>query len=596
MVRSAYVLAALLIPGVALAQTSTTTTTTGPDGRTVTVTTTRSPGGVTRIEARPAQDGGAPPAALPGGLPQRDTRPVTGTAVIRGRVIDASTGAALRRAGVRIFGAEIREMRSAITDAEGRYEFTELPAGQFNLNVTKSGYVDLAYGQKTPGEMGKQLKVGDKQVIEKIDFTLPRGAVITGRVLDEFGEPIPDVQVSALRNQFTPLGARPVNAGRFATTNDIGEFRLFGIPPGQYLLSASYREQMMSVGTTTGDTSGYAVTYYPGTANLADAQKLTIGLGGSVSDVTMMLVPTRTARVSGIVVDGQGRPAKQGSVMLIPRSQAFGPMGGGGGMIRPDGTFTINSVAPGEYTLRGMLPGQPGAPPDTAMASISVNGVDLTDIRLEPVKPISVSGQVVLDPVAARSFKPETMRLNAPSNEPGPTFGPLPPPAAVHDDLTFEFKASPGPSVVRLNGPAGWMIKSVSLNGADVTEGLTFRNEDVTGLLVELTNKVPDLSGQVANGNGDTVLDCYVIAFPQDDQRWNAPGIGRTAMVRPDDQGRFRIRTLRPGNYYVVAVDHVQTSEWNDPAFLESVRSRATSVTLNEGDTLVADLKLVQPR
>ena len=83
--------------------------------------------------------------------------------------------------------------------------------------------------------MGKSLKVGDKQVVEKIDFTLPRGAVITGRVLDEYGEPIADVQVSALRNQFTASGARPVNAGRIASTNDIGEFRLFGISPGQYL-------------------------------------------------------------------------------------------------------------------------------------------------------------------------------------------------------------------------------------------------------------------------------------------------------------------------------------------------------------------------
>src|SRR5262249_36896583 len=229
--------------------------------------------------------------------------------------------------------------------------------------------------------------------------------------------------------------ARPVIANRQALTNDIGEFRLFGIAPGQYLISASYRPQMMSVGPMVGDSSGYAVTYYPGTANIADAQKLTIGRGGIVSDGTVMLVATRTARVSGTVVDGQGRPAKQGSVMLLSRSQAFGgPMGGGGGMIRPDGTFTINSVAPGEYTLRGMLPGQPGAPPDTAMATISVNGIDVTDVRLEPVKPISVSGQVLLDPAAARSFKPETMRLNAPPSEPGLMFGPMPPPAAIRDD------------------------------------------------------------------------------------------------------------------------------------------------------------------
>jgi Carboxypeptidase regulatory-like domain len=585
MTRSAFVLAALLIPCAAVGQTSTTTTTQGPDGRTMTVTTTRSPGG-----------GATGGSVVPSDIPPRDTRPAIGTSVIRGRVIDASSGTPLRKAAVRLFSPEIRETRSAITDSEGRYEFTDLPAGQFNLNVNKAGYVDLAYGQATPFEMGKPLKVGDKQIVEKVDFSVPRGAVITGRVLDEYGEPVADVQISALRNQFTASGPRPINSGRGAMTNDIGEFRLFGLAPGQYIVSASYRGQMMAIGTTTGDASGYALTYYPGTANLGDAQKLTIGVGGSVSDVTLMLVPTRTARVSGTVFDGQGRPLRQGSVMLMSRNGNMGMMTAGSS-VRPDGTFTINGVAPGEYTVRGNLPGppQPGVPMEMAMANVTVNGIDVTDVRVEPVRPISVSGHVILDPVAARSFKPETVRLTAGPTEPGPFFGPPSPPAAVRDDLTFEFKTSPGPSAIRVAAP-GWMIKSAYLNGADVTEGITFRNEDVTGLEVELTNKVPDVSGQVTTGNGDAVLDYYAIAFPQEQERWSAPGVGRTAMVRPDDQGRFKFRTLRPGNYYIVAVGHVQAGEWMDPAFMESVRTRATRISINEGDVQTIDLKLVQPR
>jgi protocatechuate 3,4-dioxygenase beta subunit len=594
MVRSAYVLAALLIPGVVVAQTTTTTTTAGPDGRTMTVTTTRSPD-VTTIEGRPAPAGGAPSVAIPNGLPARDTAPATGTSVIRGRVIDASTGTPLRKAVVSISSAELRESRSASTDTEGGYEFVDLPAGQFNMTVTKPGYVNLIYGQRAPDEPGKQLRLGDKQVVAKVDYSLPRGAVVTGRVLDEYGEPVPDVMVTALRYQFTTNGPRPLNAGRAATTNDIGEFRLFGLPPGQYVLSATYR-QMMPGPVAVMDGGGYAPTFYPSTANIADAQKLAIGMGGSISDVTVMLVPTRTALISGTVFDSQGRPARQGSVMVMGRSAGMMMISGAGGGIRPDGSFTINGVSPGEYTLRAMFPGQPGLTPDNAVANVTVNGIDLIDVRVEPPRPITVTGQVVLDPVAARSFKPETIRLNAPPSDPGPTFGPPPPPAAVRDDLTFEFKASPGPSIIRLTSPPGWMIKSVVLDGADVTDGITFRNDDVSGLEVELTNKVPDLSGQVTNSNGGAVLDYYAVAFPQDQNLWGAPGPGRTGMTRPDDQGRYRFRTLRPGNYYIVAVDRLQVGEWLDPAFLESVRSRATRVTLNEGDTQVLDLKLVQPR
>ena len=351
-----------------------------------------------------------------GGPPPRDTPPVpTGTSVVRGRIIDASTGAPLRKAVVRISGAEIREMRSTTTDLEGRYEFRDLPAGRLNVSASKAGYVDSSYGQTRPQEPAKQVQIGEKQVVDKIDVALPRGSVITGRVLDEFGEPIADVQVMPMRNQFTPTGPRPMPMGRQAATNDIGEFRLFGLAPGQYLIAATYR-QMMFNGASTDDGSGYATTYYPGTANIAEAQSLSIDLGTSVSDVTLMLVSTRTARVSGTAVDIEGRPLRQGSVMAMPRVGGMA-MPAGGGQIRPDGTFTINGVAPGEYTLRAMVPGLPGVQPDVMVAMVSVNGVDVTDVRLEPMKSITVSGRVIVDAVAARSFKPDAFRFGATLNE-----------------------------------------------------------------------------------------------------------------------------------------------------------------------------------
>ena len=135
-----------------------------------------------------------------------------------------------------------------------------------------------------------------------------------------------------------------------------------------------------------------------------------------------------------------------------------------------------------------------------------------------------------------------------------------------------------------------------NLAGADVTDGITFRNENVSGLEVELTNRVPDISGLVTDGKGDAVKSYAAIAFPQDQDRWSAPGVGRIAMARPDDDGRFRIRTLRPGNYYIIALEHVQNGEWMDPAFMESVHSRASRITINEGDVQTLDLKLMQLR
>ena len=127
------------------------------------------------------------------------------------------------------------------TDGDGKYEFKELPAGRYNVFASKGSYVGLSYGQQRPFEPGKPLEILEAQTVEKVDFALPRGGVITGRIVDEFGEPLADAQVSAQRYQNIAGRRRLVPAGRPAQTNDIGEFRLFAIPPGQYYLSATLR-------------------------------------------------------------------------------------------------------------------------------------------------------------------------------------------------------------------------------------------------------------------------------------------------------------------------------------------------------------------
>ncbi len=85
---------------------------------------------------------------------------------------------------------------------EGRFEFKKLPAARFNLNASKGSYMALDYGQRRPFERGKPVDLGQGQVLEKVNFTLPRGCVITGRVTDDLGDPVADIQVTAMRQQY----------------------------------------------------------------------------------------------------------------------------------------------------------------------------------------------------------------------------------------------------------------------------------------------------------------------------------------------------------------------------------------------------------
>ena len=188
-----------------------------------------------------------PPPPMPPGMiagqpsPRDNTASKPGTAVIRGRVFAADTGQPLRKVFVRAGSPDLREGRVASTDVDGRYELKELPAGRYTLNASKGSFVSLSYGQLRPFEQGKPLEIGDGQILEKVDFSLPRGGVITGRVVDEFGEPVADAQVSPMRyvNQGGRRRLQP--SGRMSMTNDIGEYRIFGMPPGAYYISATMR-------------------------------------------------------------------------------------------------------------------------------------------------------------------------------------------------------------------------------------------------------------------------------------------------------------------------------------------------------------------
>ena len=259
------------------------------------------------------------------------------------------------------------------------------------------------------------MELPDAQTLEKIDFSLPKGGVITGRVIDEFGEPISDVQVTVERYQFVQGRRQLVNAGRSGSTNDIGEFRIFGLSPGQYYLSAALRHFQM--GAETDDHSGYAPTYYPGASSPESAQKITIGLGETISDLTITLTPTRTARVSGTVTTSQGKPMP-GMIMVVQRS-GNGFMTSMGGRVLPDGTFAISGVAPGEYTLQANT-GMGGDDVEFASADITVTGEDLAGVALIATKPVTVTGRVIVPPSALAAFQPAGQRVFASPVQSGP--------------------------------------------------------------------------------------------------------------------------------------------------------------------------------
>jgi hypothetical protein len=509
----------------------------------------------------------------------------TGTGRITGRVVTADTGAPVRRAQLRLYSPEIAENHVAATDPQGRYEFTSLPAGRYMLTASKAGFVTWSYGAERANDAPKPIELADSQTLEKIDFVLTRGSVITGRVLDEFGEPVSEAQVTVSRYQYTG-GRRQLMPVRSNTTNDLGQFRIFGLAPGDYYLSATLRTMMG--GRESEDRSGYAPTYYPGTANPAEAQRFTVKLGQEIASADFAMIPTRLAQVSGTAVDSQGKPLS-GMVSLMPRQPVI--MVGGGAPVRPDGSFAISSVVPGEYTIVARTAG-PGGESEIAMAPLQVTGGDITGISLQTTKGATLRGLVTFEG-GTTTGDPTTVMISGMSAEPGLML-PGSPPARVNQDGTFELRGLVGSRLIRAGASrGGWTLKAVIINGRDVTDTpLEFKGtEETVNAQIILTGRQTSLSGTVVDSRGDPAKDYMVIVFPDDRQRVGyASRFLRNA--RGDQEGRYRIQGLPAGEYLAVAVPSSQDIEWNNPDVLEQLRPGATRFSLAEGEKKTVQLMM----
>ena len=555
-------------------------------------------------------------------------QPKTGTGRLRGRVLAVDSGTPVRRAQVRISGPDIGS-KTALTDSQGRYEFSDLPAGRFTLTASKSGFVTMQFGQTRPFESGKPIDLADAQVMDKTDFALPRGSVLSGRVADEFGEPVAEAEVTAMRMQFTNGKRRLTPSGRNGVTNDLGQFRIYGLPPGEYYVSASLRSMNMMVMDIMGgagpgpqgsnQNSGYAATYYPGTPSPAEAQRVSLAVGQELASVDIQLQPVKLAKITGTAVGSDGKPMAGAMVMLMPTMRdAMQFMPGGSSRTNKDGQFTISSVAPGEYTLQvqtmgGMIqaagaamsftfrttePGADASAPaqerEFATASVNVAGEDIAGLVVVGTRGAKATGTITFEGGA----KPEGVTgmrvMPVPTDDaPGPVMSLGA--SNVKETGVFELEGLMGTRVFRvMNAPKGWITKRVTLNGEDVTDrGVEFRpGQEVEGLEIELTNKTTTIAGTVTDAKGQPSKDYTVVVFAEDPEKWGLPQNRWTASARPDQDGRFKFSNLPPGAYNAIAVEYVAQGEWSDPEWLARAAKRATRFTLDEGASKSLDLKM----
>jgi hypothetical protein len=519
-------------------------------------------------------------AQAPSSQPARDRVVRPGDATITGRIVEAGSNQPVRNARVHAASPALPGGRTTYTGADGSFTFRELPAAAYAVTVTKVGWVNGAFGQQRGTEVGKAFDVAAGATVEHVDIAMARGGVIAGRITDEFGDPLANTMVAAVRYQAFN-GSRRLMPASTRSTNDVGEFRIFGLAPGQYFLSATLRDMQ---GPNASDREVYAATYYPGTPSVGGAQALTIVLGQTLTGMSMMLLPVHAVRVSGTVISATGQSFKNAFVTAGLR-MGTGTMSEIGTQVGPDGSFMFAGLSAGDYILRGRISNgsESGAMP------LTVGSSDMAGVQLVTSPPVKITGHVIVDPDELGTLKGSAFRLGAPaaSMEEANIAGGAPVPAK--DDFTFELPTNPGHVFIRSQTP-GWFLRSVKVGGGEILDtGIDVRaNEPISGVEVVVTHKQPELGGIVKDATGEPTRSSYVVVFPKDPARWGY--LSRyVRMGRPNPLSKYRIQ-VPPGDYYAIALDFVEAGEWSEADFLERHRERAIAFSLQEGEKKTLDL------
>ncbi|MEO7134724.1 MAG: carboxypeptidase-like regulatory domain-containing protein [Vicinamibacterales bacterium] len=543
-----------------------------------------------RMPARPLRPGEAPPK---------------GTAVLRGQVMASGTGTPVRRAQVRAMSMEGRGGGVTSTDNEGRYEIKELTAGRYTVTTMKGGYANASYGQKRPGEPGTPIDLGDGQTAEKVNFVLSRGSVIAGRLIDDGGEPVSGATVSAMRFAFVSGSRRLVPGGGEGgqdRTDDQGNFRLFGLPPGEYYVSASnHSNNMMMPGMNNTEADGFATTYYPGTANISEAARITVKASQEMTGANFAMLVARMARIKGRVLNSRGEPMTGGMLMLTAADPMIGMnfgMNMTNAMVGGDGTFQFANIAPGRYNLNVRPNGMPGGNSEFAMMPLTIGNDDIDNLLLTTSLGAVARGVIGTDDGAVPSFRPENIQIFPQTVDPSLNImggGP----AKVSEDFTFEInnlfdRRLLRASVGNMAQSSGWYLKAVLFDGEDVTDrGIEFApGRAYDGIQIVFTAKITDLSGLVMDDRNKPILDATVVIFPADREKWTY--LSRyLRTLRPDTNGRYNVKAMPPlDDYLIIAVQNLEPGQFSDPDFLTRAKEEAKSFSLNEGETKAVDIKL----
>jgi hypothetical protein len=430
------------------------------------------------------------------------------------------------------------------------------------------------------------------------------------------GMPILGLEVALLRLSYDAAARKRYQVTNTARTDDLGDYRLFGIAPGDYFLSVrtptgppldTLRLILNSslgpeeISRLMAGPGTYRTSFYPGVSRISDARSLSVRPGSELRTMDFILVKERIHQVRGQIVEERtGRPPSVPTLLLIVERQAVGinESKGAGYMDRAgEGGFEISDVLSGEYWVVARTQSS-----DRTSRTIGRVAVDVFDTNVDKVvltikRPVDgVIGRIRVEDDAQLSTIPNftsiRVELEPPSIDTLLIGGPPRVSSQPNDDGTFSFEPI-GPDeyrVVITGLPAGYFVKQATYGGVDISDGhvdLSERDE----FEIIISPKGGQINGLLLNARNVPQANREVVLIPQEDR--NKASLYRTAIT--DGEGRFYLNGIVPGKYKLLSWRHAAPYFYFDGETLGPRESEGTSLDIGSSAVVRATVRMSLP-
>lgn len=563
---------------------------------------------------------------------QRDARPApppakvpaapTGTASVSGLVVADATGSPIGLATVVLIGTRTGVLKVTSTNREGVFTFGALPADRYTVGASRLPYLGAVAGARRAARPGAPIVVDLDEQVRDVTIRLPLGAALSGTIVDQNGQPIANVSVAILQRKVQNGERVLLRTSANIVTDDRGQYRAFGLPPGEYVVSAVAGHQPVGLERLTdADVDGVlagrmapvpatgpratlgtaaAPVYYPGTVRSGDAAGVLVAAGDERTGLDFALQTVQPGRIDGVVTTADGSPLPPQVTVMIssaPGSSALST--GGSARPTPDGRFTMANQPPNTYVVVARTPSAFG------VTTVELQGGDVATAHVVLQPPLTIAGRIATagttKPAAIAGlrfqFAPVSMALSgaaAPQVAPSGADGAF----RITNVVPGRYVFSGEPFFGASNDSVTWGVAAVTFDGRDVTDRAIEIAADAPPkeIVVTLTEQSQSITGRITNEQGAGVGDYTMLVFPQDEAYW-LYNSRRIVTAQPDRTGQYQIggrgpALLPPGSYYLAAVTDVSKDEMYDPAFLRSLLPTALRVDLAAGSVITQNVRV----